>query len=204
VNVKRLDDGSCIRLRPAYPNHVPQRPAGRCSLGEWIIRLLADDGPMTLLRTAPIVRRRRTIRCKAPRPGGLGGTDAGSACLTSSTSSPARAWRSGSAASSTRSTSSTSCPTCSPWVPGHVRSDNGPEFIAKVVRDWISAVGAKTAYIEPGSPLQGRCRGPDPCGTGSTALLSMGEWLLRKLQRQAPGRAAQRRDLHHAETRPGS
>jgi hypothetical protein len=39
---------------------------------------------------------------------------------------------------------------------------------------------------------------------GSTALLSMGEWLLRKLQRQAPGRAAQRRDLHHAETRPGS
>ena len=50
------------------------------------------------------------------------------------------------------------------------------------------AVGAKTAYIEPGSPLQGRCRGPDPCGTGSTALLSMGEWLLRKLQRQAPGR----------------
>jgi transposase InsO family protein len=84
-------------------------------------------------------------------------------------------------------------------VPGHVRSDNGPEFIAKAVRGWISAVGAKTAYIEPGSPLQGRRRGPDPCGTGSTAVLSMGEWLLRELQRQAPGRAAQWRDLHHAE-----
>jgi len=37
-------------------------------------------------------------------------------------------------------------------VPGHVRSDNGPEFIAKAVRDWIDAVGAKTAFIEPGSP----------------------------------------------------
>lgn len=33
-------------------------------------------------------------------------------------------------------------------VPGHVRSDNGPEFIAKAVRNWIVAVGAKTAFIE--------------------------------------------------------
>ena len=36
-------------------------------------------------------------------------------------------------------------------VPGHVRSDNGPEFVAKAVREWIAAVGAKTAFIEPGS-----------------------------------------------------
>ncbi len=36
-------------------------------------------------------------------------------------------------------------------VPCHVRSDNGPEFIAKAVRDWIVAVGARTAFIEPGS-----------------------------------------------------
>ncbi len=39
-------------------------------------------------------------------------------------------------------------------VPGHVRSDNGPEFIAKAVRKWISAVGARTAFIEPGSPWE--------------------------------------------------
>ena len=39
-------------------------------------------------------------------------------------------------------------------VPGHIRSDNGPEFIAKAVREWIAAVGAKTAYIEPGSPWE--------------------------------------------------
>ena len=39
-------------------------------------------------------------------------------------------------------------------VPRYVRSDNGPEFIAKAVQDWIAAVGAKTAYIEPGSPWE--------------------------------------------------
>jgi putative transposase len=39
-------------------------------------------------------------------------------------------------------------------VPGHIRSDNGPEFIAKAVQDWITAVGAKTAYIAPGSPWE--------------------------------------------------
>ena len=39
-------------------------------------------------------------------------------------------------------------------VPGHIRSDNGPEFIAKAVRDWIGSVGARTAYIAPGSPWE--------------------------------------------------
>jgi transposase InsO family protein len=39
-------------------------------------------------------------------------------------------------------------------VPGHIRSDNGAEFIAKVVQEWIAAVGAKTAYIAPGSPWE--------------------------------------------------
>ena len=39
-------------------------------------------------------------------------------------------------------------------VPGHIRSDNGPEFVAKAVQEWIAAVGAKTAYIAPGSPWE--------------------------------------------------
>lgn len=39
-------------------------------------------------------------------------------------------------------------------VPEHIRSDNGPEFVAKAVQGWISAVGAKTAYIAPGSPWE--------------------------------------------------
>ena len=39
-------------------------------------------------------------------------------------------------------------------TPGYIRSDNGPEFIAAAVKSWISGVGAKTAYIEPGSPWE--------------------------------------------------
>src|SRR5438094_3678622 len=39
-------------------------------------------------------------------------------------------------------------------VPAHIRSDNGPEFVANAVQDGISAVGAKTAYITPGSPWE--------------------------------------------------
>ncbi|MEM7497980.1 MAG: IS3 family transposase [Pseudomonadota bacterium] len=38
--------------------------------------------------------------------------------------------------------------------PEYIRSDNGPEFVAEKVRDWITAVGAKTAFIEPGSPWE--------------------------------------------------
>ena len=39
-------------------------------------------------------------------------------------------------------------------VPGHIRSDNGPEFVAKAVQSWITAIGAKTTYIAPGSPWE--------------------------------------------------
>jgi putative transposase len=39
-------------------------------------------------------------------------------------------------------------------VPTYIRSDNGPEFVAQAVRDWIAAVGARTAFIEPGSPWE--------------------------------------------------
>lgn len=39
-------------------------------------------------------------------------------------------------------------------VPGFIRSDNGPELVAQAVRDWIATVGARTTYIEPGSPWE--------------------------------------------------
>jgi transposase InsO family protein len=38
--------------------------------------------------------------------------------------------------------------------PEHIRSDNGPEFIAKNVRSWLGRIGVKTLYIEPGSPWE--------------------------------------------------
>ena len=39
-------------------------------------------------------------------------------------------------------------------IPEYIRSDNGPEFIAKELRSWLSGIGVKTAYIEPGSPWE--------------------------------------------------
>ncbi len=39
-------------------------------------------------------------------------------------------------------------------LPQQIRSDNGPEFVAKAVQEWITAVGARTAYIAPGSPWE--------------------------------------------------
>jgi putative transposase len=38
-------------------------------------------------------------------------------------------------------------------IPAHIRSDNGPEFVAKAVQEWIAAVGAKIAYIERASGI---------------------------------------------------
>ena len=39
-------------------------------------------------------------------------------------------------------------------VPDHLRSDNGPEFTATAVREWLGRLGVKTLYIEPGSPWE--------------------------------------------------
>lgn len=39
-------------------------------------------------------------------------------------------------------------------ISAYIRSDNGPEFVAKAVRYWIGTVSAKTAFIEPGSPWE--------------------------------------------------
>jgi len=39
-------------------------------------------------------------------------------------------------------------------VPDYVRSDNGSEFAAQAIRDWLKAVGVRTLYIEPGSPWE--------------------------------------------------
>ena len=61
--------------------------------------------------------------------------------------------------------------------PEYLRSDNGPEFTAKLVRRWLGRVGVETLFIEPGSPV--------------------GERLQRELQRQAQGRAVERGDLLH-------
>jgi putative transposase len=38
--------------------------------------------------------------------------------------------------------------------PAYIRSDNGPEFIAKAIKHWLAASGVQTLYIEPGAPWE--------------------------------------------------
>jgi putative transposase len=39
-------------------------------------------------------------------------------------------------------------------APSFIRSDNGPEFIAKAVKRWLASSGVETLYIEPGAPWE--------------------------------------------------
>jgi putative transposase len=39
-------------------------------------------------------------------------------------------------------------------VPEHIRSDNGPEFTARAIRNWLNRLGVKTLFIEKGSPWE--------------------------------------------------
>jgi putative transposase len=39
-------------------------------------------------------------------------------------------------------------------IPEHIRSDNGPEFIAKAIREWLAEKQCQTIYIKPGSPWE--------------------------------------------------
>ena len=42
-------------------------------------------------------------------------------------------------------------------VPNHIRSDNGPEFTAMRVREWLGRIGVKTLFIGPDSPWENGC-----------------------------------------------
>ena len=39
-------------------------------------------------------------------------------------------------------------------IPGFIRSDNGPEFIADAIKKWLEGMGVETLYVEPGSPWE--------------------------------------------------
>ncbi len=39
-------------------------------------------------------------------------------------------------------------------TPAFIRSDNGPEFIARAIKQWLEVSGVRTLYIEPGSPWE--------------------------------------------------
>jgi putative transposase len=109
-----LNDGSCIRLRPEYPNHV------------WSNDFIEDrthNGSKFRMLNVIDEFTRECIAIRVNR--GLKAVD------VIDVLSDLFILR---------------------GIPGHIRSDNGPEFIAKALREWITTVGARTAYIMPGSP----------------------------------------------------
>ena len=111
-----LNDGSCIRLRPSYRDHVWSYDfvRDRTSDGRTLRRLTLIDEysreclsiDVARLLTSEDVLERLTLLF------------------------------------------------ITRGVPDYIRSDNGGEFTAKAVRDWLSHVGVKTLFIEPGSPWE--------------------------------------------------
>ena len=73
-------------------------------------------------------------------------------------------------------------------IPEHIRSDNGPEFIATELRQWLARLGARTLYIEPGSPwengsgesfngkLRGECLNGELCYSLKEAQIVIEQW----------------------------
>jgi transposase InsO family protein len=111
-----LNDGSCVRLRASWPNHV------------WsydFVEARTHDG-----------RKFRML------------------CLIDEHTREALAIRVKRKLNSTDVLETLADVMISRGTPDFIRSDNGPEFIAHTLREWIAAVGTQTAYIEPGSPWE--------------------------------------------------
>ena len=111
-----LTDGSCLRLRPCWPNHV------------WsydFVMARTHDGKAFRLLTIIDEYTRECLAIEAAR---RLRSDEVLHCLTELFVTRGQ--------------------------PDYLRSDNGPEFTSKAVREWLSRVGVKTLYIEPGSPWE--------------------------------------------------
>jgi len=111
-----LTDGSCVRLRPCWPNHV------------WsydFVMARTHDGKAFRMLT---IIDEYTRECLAIEVSRHFDADAVLYRLTELF--------------------------VSRRPPDYIRSDNGSEFTAKAVQEWLSRVGVKTLYIEPGSPWE--------------------------------------------------
>ncbi len=111
-----LADGSCVRLRPAYPDHV------------WSYDFVQDrtsDGRAFRMLTLIDEHTRECLAIDAARK-----LKSGDVLERLSDLFVRRG------------------------VPAYIRSDNGPEFTAKKVCEWLAKVGVKTLFIQPGSPWE--------------------------------------------------
>ena len=78
-------------------------------------------------------------------------------------------------------------------LPTYIRSDNGPEMVAKVLREWLTGLGTRNLYIEPGSPWEnGFCESfngklRDECLNGEIFYsLREAQAMAHSLQHQTP------------------
>ena len=111
-----LNDGSCIRLRPSWPNHV------------WAYDFVQDrthDGRTIRMLTVIDEFTRKCLAIEVSRR--LRSDDVLHVLADLMVHQ---------------------------GVPDHIRSDNGPEFTAQAVRNWLSRIDVKTLFIEPGSPWE--------------------------------------------------
>ena len=111
-----LNDGSCIRKRPQYRNHV------------WAYDFVMDrthDGKRFRMLTVIDEYSRECLSIKVARK--LNSTDVIDTLLDLFIMK---------------------------GVPDYIRSDNGSEFTAQLVRKWLAKLKVKTLYIEPGSPWE--------------------------------------------------
>ena len=111
-----LNDGSCIRLRPAYTDHVWSYDFMKDGTRDGrAVRLLTMIDEYSRECLAIDIERRLTSEDVLERLGQL---------------------------------------FVERGVPAYLRSDNGSEFIANAVREWLGRIGVGTLYIEPGSPWE--------------------------------------------------
>lgn len=115
---KRLyfNDGSCIRLKPAYENHVWSY--------DFVSDRLADSRKIRMLTVIDEFTR----KCLAIRVSYKLNADNVLDCLSDLF--------------------------LTEGMPDFIRSDNGSEFTAKILQDWLAGLKVKTAYITPGSPWE--------------------------------------------------
>lgn len=111
-----FNDGSCVRLRPAYKDHVWSY--------DFVAARTRDGRPLRMLTLMDEFSR----ECLAIEVSRQLSSDDVLETLTRLFVQRA--------------------------VPGYLRSDNGSEFTATAVREWLKGVGVKTLYIEPGSPWE--------------------------------------------------
>ena len=111
-----LNDGSCIRLRPCWPNHVWSY--------DFVAERLADGSKIRMLTVIDEYTRKCLALRVARRLKSHDVLDALSDLFIAE------------------------------GMPDFIRSDNGSEFTAHTLRQWLKDLGVKTAHIEPGSPWE--------------------------------------------------